>query len=90
MLWIWSLGSRATGGDPITRTVGCGDPLTELRVYLADLPASTPSLFAATPLLLSPVDAPYSPVPPIAPGLVVGPGATSPERSSGDSCRLFH
>jgi hypothetical protein len=74
MLWIWSLGSRAVGGEPITRAAGCSDPPA---VSLAEvLPASSPSLFPATPLLLSPVGAPYSPCrrPPWA---VAGPGATS-------------
>jgi len=66
MLWIWSLGSRATGGDPITRAEDREGPSASLRICRAGLLASSPSLFPATPLLLSPVGAPCSPVPPIA------------------------
>lgn len=79
MLWIWSLGSLATGGDPITCAAGCSDPQAVPRVHPADLAASSPSLFPATPLLLSPVDAPCSLVPPTV-RVWCDPGTTSPER----------
>jgi hypothetical protein len=80
MLWIWSLGSRATGGDPITRAGCCSGLSAVLGVCLADLLASSPSLFPATPLLLSPVDAPCSPVPSTARAWC-RPRAANPERS---------
>jgi hypothetical protein len=66
MLWIWSLGSLATGVDPITRARGCSRLSAVPCICIAGLSASSPSLFPATPLLLSPVDAPCPSVPPIA------------------------
>ncbi|GAA0938884.1 hypothetical protein GCM10009559_32970 [Pseudonocardia zijingensis] len=85
MLWIWSLGSRATGAAPITRSAGRADLPP---VVLVDLPASSPSLYPATPLLLSPVGAPSLTVPPIVGGRKPGPNDELGRPSDG-SCRRF-